>query len=255
MKDYKLSGLLRSLLAPLVFMLSMLVVAMIVSAVANLLGMENRPIVLALSSVLSAFVTLVYLSFIGMVRWHGAFSVSGLLPVRSVCVILFSMLLITGLNIFSELLELPDSAASSIDALAHHPLGVLSLVFVGPLVEELVFREAMIGCMLRNSVKPRVAILFSALLFGLIHANPAQIPFAFVIGLLLGYLYCQTKSVVLTFVIHILNNGLAVLLLLLFGEDATLSGMLCGPSMCIFLSALLCIVGALGVKYADRINA
>lgn len=255
MRDYKISGLLRSLLAPLVFMLSMFVVSMIVSAVAGLLGMENKPLVLALSSVASAGVTLLYLSFIGMVRWRETFSTCGLLPARSVCVVLFSMLLITGLNIFSEMLELPDSAASSIEALAHHPLGVLSLVLVGPLAEELVFREAMIGCMLRNAVSPRKAILFSALLFGLIHANPAQIPFAFVTGLLLGYLYCQTKSIVLTFAIHILNNGLAVLLLLLFGEDATLSEMLCDPSTCIFLATVLCFVGAVGIKYADRIKA
>jgi len=54
-----------------------------------------------------------------------------------------------------------------------------------------------------------VAIAFSAFFFALIHANPAQMPHAFLIGLLLGWLYYRTDSVVPGVVYHWVNNTVA----------------------------------------------
>ena len=46
-------------------------------------------------------------------------------------------------------------------------------------------------------------------LFALIHVNPAQMPHAFVVGLLLGWLYYRTDSVVPGIVYHWINNSIA----------------------------------------------
>ena len=49
---------------------------------------------------------------------------------------------------------------------------------MAPLVEELLFRGAIEGHFLQTGKRPGMAILLSALIFGLIHVNPAQVPFA-----------------------------------------------------------------------------
>jgi len=57
-----------------------------------------------------------------------------------------------------------------------------------------------------------LAITISALLFALIHANPAQMPHAFLIGILLGWLYYRTDSVVPGVVYHWVNNSIAYII-------------------------------------------
>jgi membrane protease YdiL (CAAX protease family) len=54
-----------------------------------------------------------------------------------------------------------------------------------------------------------LAIAISAVLFALIHLNPAQMPHAFAVGLLLGWLYYRTDSVVPGVVYHWINNTTA----------------------------------------------
>ena len=59
-------------------------------------------------------------------------------------------------------------------AMANNLWGILGIALVGPVVEELVFREGIQGTMERGGVKPWIAILVSALCFGLIHFNPGR---------------------------------------------------------------------------------
>ena len=61
-------------------------------------------------------------------------------------------------------------------------------------------------------MKPVWAIVISALFFAVIHANPWQALNAFLIGLLMGYVYYKTGSLILTMIIHFVNNGTAVVL-------------------------------------------
>jgi hypothetical protein len=79
---------------------------------------------------------------------------------------------------------------------------------LGPICEELLFRGVLLKGLLRN-YRPAVAIGQSALLFGIIHLNPAQSVGAFVIGLVLGWLYYRTHSLALCIGLHMLNNMLA----------------------------------------------
>ena len=54
------------------------------------------------------------------------------------------------------------------------------------------------------------AIIVSALVFGLMHGNLVQIPFAFVLGLFFGYAVIRTGTIWTAVVIHFLNNLLSV---------------------------------------------
>jgi hypothetical protein len=61
-------------------------------------------------------------------------------------------------------------------------------------------------------MKPAWAIVISALFFALIHMNPWQALNAFIIGVVMGYLYYKTGSLLLTMLIHFVNNGLALVM-------------------------------------------
>lgn len=219
-------NILNALLACVLFLIFTLATSWLVSSALHLLGIQDLAIRLSLSSILSGGLVMVYFSCFHhpTVRWKRALDTAllhGLWPIK---IVFSSLLIIFALNLFSEWLALPDNNIQAMDAMVHHPLGVLALVIMAPLTEELVFREVMIGGVLDAcKLNPWVPVLVSSLAFGLVHANPAQIPFASAMGLLFGYLYCKTGSIVLGVVLHVINNGVAVLLMLLFGPDASLS--------------------------------
>nr|WP_251047073.1 CPBP family intramembrane glutamic endopeptidase [Hymenobacter sp. ISL-91] len=93
--------------------------------------------------------------------------------------------------------------------MARQPVLLLLLGgIVVPVLEEVLFRGVMLQGLLRHQ-RPWVAIGQQALLFGLIHFNPAQSLSAFLIGLLLGWLCYRTGSLLPGIGIHALNNLLA----------------------------------------------
>jgi len=77
--------------------------------------------------------------------------------------------------------------------------------FIGPIAEELVFR----GFLMRSLEKHGkvLAIVFSSVLFGLMHTNLVQTIFAAVIGIVLGYTAME-YGILWSITIHILNNFL-----------------------------------------------
>jgi len=102
--------------------------------------------------------------------------------------------------------------------------------------------------LLRWKSNPWVGITISAALFTLIHMNPAQMPHAFLVGLLLGWMYYRTDSIVPGVIYHWVNNTVAYVmynlypdpdmrLADLFGSERTVL-MAVGFSLCIFLPAL-----------------
>ena len=106
-------------------------------------------------------------------------------------VFIWSGLLALGLIIPSAWLQemmppLPNIIQEQLTAVLRHPLGFVAVGLLAPLIEEIVFRGAILRALLHQFSKAWVAILLSALFFALIHANPAQMPHAFAVGLLLG---------------------------------------------------------------------
>ena len=122
------------------------------------------------------------------------------------------------MNYLMELLDLPDLTAGMFLQMKDSVFGVISIALVAPVVEEMLFRGAIEGYLLRRWKKPKWAIGVSALIFGAIHLNPAQIPYAFVLGLLLGWLYYRTGSIVPGIVLHLVNNGISVVLMLVLPD-------------------------------------
>lgn len=92
-----------------------------------------------------------------------------------------------------------DSASAMGDTLSMF----LYICLLAPISEEILFR----GLIMR-SLEPygkKFAILTSAFLFGIFHGNVIQTPYAFVVGLVLGYVAME-HSMLWAMVFHMFNN-------------------------------------------------
>lgn len=89
-----------------------------------------------------------------------------------------------------------------------HPVGAaLLLVVAAPAAEEIVFRGFILRGLLNHGVAARTAVLWSALLFGVMHLNPWQGVTAFFLGLIFGWVYLRTRSLALCMMLHAIQNG------------------------------------------------
>lgn len=124
-------------------------------------------------------------------------------------------------DLLVEITNMPNFIEDTMmEQLSYSFWGILTVAIVGPIAEELVFREGVCGYLARNGAKPWKAIWVSAVLFGIIHMNPAQVVVAMIIGFILGVIYIKTGNVVLTSIIHILNNSIALIQMNVMGEKA-----------------------------------
>ncbi len=72
------------------------------------------------------------------------------------------------------------------------------------LVEEFAMRGAVMGTLRKYGES--FAIITSALIFGLMHGNLVQIPFAFILGLFFGFAVIKSGTIWTAVIIHFLNN-------------------------------------------------
>ena len=119
--------------------------------------------------------------------------------------------------------ELPNFLNDSFEGIVNTPGGYLALGIIAPLAEEVVFRGAILRSLLEKFSKPWTAIAISALLFALIHLNPAQLPHAFVVGLLLGWMYWRTGSIIPGVLLHVVNNTVSYIMMRLYPQVEDLS--------------------------------
>lgn len=88
----------------------------------------------------------------------------------------------------------------------------IQVIIIGPVIEELIFRKILFGKLLEKfSNRPIKAIVYSALIFGIVHLNIIQGVAAFGGGIILGLIYYYTKSIKATIFAHILNNFLIII--------------------------------------------
>lgn len=145
----------------------------------------------------------------------------------------YNVLLLAGLTAVSTLVPsaffqemLPeawvvDLMEGTFEEILSRPEGYILVAIFAPLVEEIVFRGAILKILLEKTKdnprfagerSVRISIALSALFFAAAHMNPAQVPHAFVLGLLLGWMYYRTGSVLPGIVFHWVNNTVAFLL-------------------------------------------
>ncbi len=91
---------------------------------------------------------------------------------------------------------------------------LFAAVVVAPFCEEVFFRS-FVFMGLRNDIPLVWSIVLSALIFGVAHGDPGSFPVLFCIGLALAFVRWYTRSIWPGFILHVANNGLGAILLIL----------------------------------------
>jgi len=148
--------------------------------------------------------------------------------------------------------EMPAELEAMLADMMHNRWGYLAIGILAPLAEEVVFRGAILRTLLKLFDRRWywAAIFLSAVIFGLVHGNVQQFVHAALIGLLLGWMYYRTDSIVPGVVFHWVNNSAAYVianlipnaenaeLIDIFGGNQRSVWIALGCSLCLFLPAL-----------------
>lgn len=108
-------------------------------------------------------------------------------------------------------LAMPEQTEQLFEGMMKEPWGYAAIGLVVPIAEEIVFRGGILRKLLGmfNQRLHWVAIILSALIFGAMHGNLAQGIHAFIIGLLLGWMFYRTRSIIPGLALHWVNNTVA----------------------------------------------
>ena len=114
-------------------------------------------------------------------------------------------------------------------------LQLLTAGVCAPVVEELIFR-GLVYKRLRNMTNVKISVFLSALAFGIYHGNLIQGVYAFLIGLLLAYVYEKYQSLWAPIILHAVANTSAVSMEQVYGHMSDLTILL-------FMVAMLALAG------------
>ena len=173
-------------------------------------AISAQPVVLVVSA--GVFNLVAILLYLGL-RWtpvSRSYAQSRPLAVMLWCVVAALGSLVPSIWLQEQMPELPDTVSETMMQMMHVPGCFFVIAVLAPVCEEVVFRGAVLRALLRY--RPWVAIVLSSLCFALVHGNPAQMPHAFLMGLLLGWLFVRTHSVLPGIVLHVVNNAAAYLM-------------------------------------------
>ena len=115
----------------------------------------------------------------------------------------------------------------------------LTIAIFAPLFEEVLCRGIILRGLLQH-ISPLRAIVWSAVMFAVMHLNPWQALPAFMVGLFMGWIYWKTGSLWATIFIHFVNNASSFLITILFpqlGADATFASLMPNKIYVIVLAA------------------
>lgn len=152
-------------------------------------------------------------------------------------------------NIAAAWLGLENDMGTEIELMMGSGAGILSVAVVAPALEELLFRGAIQGSLMRLFKSPWVGIIAASLLFGIIHINPIQVFYASCLGMGFGWLYYRTRSLLPVIVGHIINNSVATVSNILYGVEASDAAVAENADCALFVAA-----GLFALLFALLIN-
>lgn len=242
----------RIILLLIVFVASQYLSALVMLFFSNLSNLIQRqtldartladsPTLMAFTIMLGALATLAVMKLSGWTDSQ-SFRLKKLHPATFCLSLLWMLPIIFIVNLLLESFALEDINQELFARLIFNPWGVLALVFIGPFSEEVVFRMGIQHHLIRHRVRPWTAILLTAVIFGIIHGNPAQIPGAVAFGIVLGWLYWRSGSIWLSVAAHVFNNLLSVLISWTTSDAETTIAELCGSTKTTLEAACISLI-------------
>ncbi len=150
----------------------------------------------------------------------------------------FTEMFVSGVSLFGIHNKVEMSYESN--GIVDNILYIISIAVIPPLTEEFAFRGIILGKL--RKFGDSFAILMSAVLFGLLHGNIVQIPFAFIIGIVFGFITIKTSSLIPAMITHFLINCSSVIVSII-QENNLFDKNICD----IIYSAFIFIVFILGI--------
>jgi len=132
------------------------------------------------------------------------------------------------------------------EKLMNGALGAIAVGLLAPIAEEIGFRGVLMGGLLRMRCQPWVAIVVSALVFAFFHGTQIQLLGTMVFGIISGWLYWRTRSLIPGMIIHIVNNSTAVALGMTFPDEEP------GKKASVILIMVFLPILIIGLKWFKR---
>ncbi len=108
-------------------------------------------------------------------------------------------------NLFSQIgIPVQTEIDIPLSSFGYYALAVLMIGILPAITEELVFRGIIFNGL--KKCGKWTAILLSAVMFSLMHANVPQFPFTFILGVVLGLVMWETGALWLCMILHFFNN-------------------------------------------------
>lgn len=192
----------------------------------NVSGSRMTPDLILIASAVSSLITILLFT---IQKWH-PFSLS-FLKTKPFATLYWTTLVAVAMLIPSAFLEelIPAELTKDLvdmESMMASPWSILAVCLMAPIAEEVVCRGAIqreltayfskLDTTHRFVANERrrtwLPLVITAMLFSIMHFNPAQMPHAFLIGLLLSWLAYRTGSIVPGILLHAINNSLAVVM-------------------------------------------
>jgi len=194
---------------------------LIVPVIFGLFGYENMPLMNLLGYTIAGVLTL---WFVVMFRKKFTGSVpivvfGGMPVLLTILLLVLTPAVAIVIEPLSTLIPIPELVEKIFAMLEDKTIytGIM-VVIIGPLFEEILFRGMILDGFLKR-YSPWKSILWSSFLFGLFHFNPWQFIPAFILGVIMGYVFWKTRSLWLCIFVHFVNNGLSFLALFFVDEQ------------------------------------
>lgn len=171
--------------------------------------------VIAVITVLSCGILFSFLMHYKNIGYNDIFNPVSNLNVNTLVTLIIPLLLISGGAVFwlSDitmilLLYIPSANDEYVMLAETMNGGVVTIIFtciIAPFIEEMLFRGIILrGFLMNYSINH--SIILSALLFAVFHLTIIQLPVAFIMGCLFGWLYVRTGSLWSSILAHFLYN-------------------------------------------------
>ena len=183
---------------------------------------DRTPIQLVITTAVTSITTIIIFLWAGWTKVSPSWLRTRPWIVLVWCCIAALGALLPSMWLQEQMPELPNWAEDEFEAILGNRWGFISVALLAPVSEEIVMRGAVLKSLLKSSrLSSWGAIAISAVLFALVHMNPVQMPHAFLIGLLLGWMYWRTGSIIPGIAYHWINNSAAVILHRFFPDPDT----------------------------------
>lgn len=136
------------------------------------------------------------------------------------------LIIVTGVYEYFPSYQLVEDVLSS----GSLPMRVAAVALAGPLAEELCFRGVTLGRL--SGMRVWLAVIVQAVLFGIVHLNPLQGIYAFILGAVFGAVCSRLRSIWYPIIMHVIFNLCGVLLPELPGLDTV-------PAIAFLLPAII----------------